>query len=98
MLMNQFPPEDFHLILLRIFGFSKVTTSVLVLGPISEGHVLSSLQAEKHTMSIAPGIESVSHFVVEAILHEPSEFNWRDYYSQTLTTLMSTTDEAPQGE
>ena len=96
--MNQFSFEEFLLNLLRTLRFPRMTTSVLVLGPINEGHVLSPLQAEKHIMSQAQWFESVSLFVIEGIFPDSNDFNWREYYRQTLTALMTTIDEIPQGE
>jgi hypothetical protein len=98
MLMTQFPPEDFHFNLLHALRSRRTTTSVLVPRLIKKGHELSPAQAGKNIMSPATKIKSVSIFQMEDISLDSSEFNWRDYYSRTLTALMNDIDETPQGE
>ncbi len=96
----QFPPDDFHLNLLRALRSRRTTAPVLVPGPIRRGNVLSPLQAEKLITSLAPKVKPVDATIckVEVVSLGPSEFNWRDYYTRTLTALMSDVDEISPGE
>ena len=98
--MDQFPPDDFHLNLLRALRSRRTTAPVLICGPIRRGSVLSSLQAEKQITSLAPRVKPVDATIckVEAVSPGASEFNWRDYYTRTLTALMSDVDEISPGE
>ncbi len=98
--MDQFPPDDFHLNLLRALRFRRTTALVLIRGPIRRGYILSYLQAEKQITSLAPEFKpgDATIFKAEAVSSGPSEFNWRDYYTRTLTALMSDVDEISPGE
>lgn len=98
--MDHFPVDAFHLNLLRALRSRRTTACVLVSGPIRRGNVLSPLQTEKQITSLAPKVKPVDAAIceVEAVLLDPSEFNWRDYYSRTLTALMSDIDEISPGE
>ncbi len=98
--MDQFPPDDFHLNLLRALRSRRTTAPVLMRGPIRRGNVLSSLQAEKQITSLAPKVKSVDATVckVKVVSPGPGEFNWRNYYTRTLTALMSDVDEISPGE
>ncbi|SRR6266699_3215689 len=97
---NQFPPNDFHLNLLRALRSRRTTVYILIPGPIMRGKVLSPLQAEKQITTLAPKVKPVdaTNFKVEAVSLGSSEFNWRDYYTQALTALMSDVDEISPGE
>jgi hypothetical protein len=98
--MDQFPPDDFHLNLLRALRSRRTKVYILIPGPIIRGKVQSSLQAEKQITSLAPEVKPVDATIckVEAISLGSSEFNWRDYYTRTLTALMSDVDEISPGE
>ena len=100
MTMNQFPPDDFHLNLLSALRPRRTNVYILISGPIMRGKVLSPLQAEKQITSLAPEVKPVDVTIckVEAISLGSSEFNWRDYYTRTLTALMSDVDEISPGE
>ncbi len=98
--MDQFPPDDFHLNLLRALPSRRTIASVLIRGPIRRGNVLSSLQAEKQITSLAPRVKPVDATICkgEAVSPGPSEFNWQDYYTRALTALMSDVDELSSGD
>ncbi len=98
--MAHFSPDDFHLDLLRALRSRRTTAPVLIRGPIRRGKVLSSLQAEKQITSLAPKVKPVDAIIckVEAVSPGANEFNWRDYYTRTLTALMSDVDELSPGE
>jgi hypothetical protein len=98
--MDQFPPDDFHLNLLRALRSRRTTAPVLIRGPIKKGNVLSPLQAEKQMTSFAPKVKPADSSIckVEVVSLGPSEFDWRDYYTRTLTALMSDVDEISPGE
>ncbi len=98
--MDQFPPDDFHLNLLRALWPRRTTVYVLIPGRIGRSTVLSRLQAEKQITSLAPKVKPVDANIcrVEAVSPGASEFNWRDYYTRTLTALMSDVDEISPGE
>jgi hypothetical protein len=98
--MDQFPPDDFHLNLLRALRSRRTTAPVLIRGPVRRGDVLSSLQPEKQITSLVPRVKpgDVTIFQVEAVSPDPSQFNWRDYYARKLTALMSGFDELSPGE
>lgn len=98
--MAQFPPDDFHLNILHAPRSRRATALVLVLGRIRRGNVLFPLQAKKQITPLVPNVKSVdaSIFKAEAISLGSGEFNWQDYYSRTLTALMSDLDKLPPGE
>jgi hypothetical protein len=98
--MDQFPPDDFHLNLLRALRSRRTTAIVLVRGPIERGYILSPLQAEKQITFLAPKVKPVDATIckVEAVSTGESQFNWQDYYNRTLTALMSDVDELSTGE
>jgi hypothetical protein len=98
--MDQFPPDDFHFNPLRTLRSRRTTALVLIRGPIRRGNVLSSLQAEKRIASLAPKVKSVDANIckVKVVSPGPGEFNWRNYYTRTLTALMSDVDEIYPGE
>jgi hypothetical protein len=98
--MDQFPPDDFHLNLLRALRSRRTAIAVLIRGPIRKGKILASLQAEKQTTSLAPRVKPVDASIckVKAVSPGASEFNWWDYYARALTALMSDVDEISPGE
>jgi hypothetical protein len=98
--MAQYPPDDFHLNLLRALQSRRTPAYVLVPGRIRRGNVLSLLQAKKQIASLAPKVKPVDATIckVEVVSLGPREFNWRDYYTRTLRALMSDVDEISPGE
>ena len=100
MLMDQFPPDDFHLNFLRVLRSRRTTAPVLIRGPIRRGNVLSPLQAEKRLASFAAKVKPGDAAICKVKVVSPgsSEFNWRDYYTRALTVLMSDLDELSPGE
>ena len=98
--MDQFPPDDFHLNLLRALRSRRTTAPILIRGPIRRGKIVSSLQAEKQIMSLAPKAKSGDATIckVKVVSPGPGEFNWRNYYARTLTALMSDFNELSPGE
>jgi hypothetical protein len=98
--MDQYSHDDYHLSLLRVLQSRRATVSIFIPGRIGRSTVRSHLQAEKQIKSLAPKVKPVDAtiFQVETVSLGPCEFNWRDYYTRTLTALMSDVDELSPGE
>ena len=81
---SQFPPEGFHL--------------HLIFDPLRRGRLLLLAKWQLMPLNLEGRFIHDSSILAKPVRLETDEFNWKDYYKQTLAALTSVNDKMPPGE